>query len=219
MIEIYPDEVLRYLGYQGAPADGIVLQQIINATKELTNTMSPRSVTRKAAFHFPKKDTVEIDGVSFKSNQLFQHLNGCHSGVLFAATLGAPVDLLIQRYTVVDMSYAVILQACAAAAIESYCDECQAEIAAQAAKDGFFLRPRYSPGYGDFPLSYQKELLSLLNCQRRIGLTCTESNMLVPTKSVTAVIGFTKEKTGCHIAKCMFCNTKNCPFRKEDYDG
>jgi len=89
------------------------------------------------------------------------------------------------------------------------------ELIALAKEKGLYLRPRYSPGYGDFPLTYQKEILELLNAQRRIGLTRTESNMLVPTKSVTAIIGFTTEETSCHVAKCMTCQAKNCPFRKE----
>ena len=40
--------------------------------------------------------------------------------------------------------------------------------------------------------------------------------VLAPSKSVTAIIGFTHEDTTCHIARCMTCTAKNCPFRKED---
>ncbi len=54
------------------------------------------------------------------------------------------------------MSKAVILQACAATVIEAYCDEQQDFIKEEAGKQGLYLRPRFSPGYGDFPLTYQK---------------------------------------------------------------
>lgn len=215
MIEINQKEVLRYLGYRGKPADDLVLSAVSKATEELQRCMTPKSVTRPVTIVSDEVNTLEMDGIVIQSKSLVQHLRNCSEGVLFAATLGAPVDLLIQRYHVMDMSHAVILQACAAAAVEDYCDACQQEITEQAKQRGLFLRPRYSPGYGDFPLSYQKPILELLNAQRRIGLTRTDSNMLVPTKSVTAIIGLTEESTSCHVAKCMTCNAVNCPFRKE----
>lgn len=209
-------EILRYLGYRGgAQPDEPVLAAIESAIAELNRVMSPKSVTRAVTIRPVGENTLDLDGVIIHSKSLYQHLDSCREGVLFAATLGAPVDLLIQRYNVMDMSRAVILQSCAAAAVEAYCDQCQEAIEAQAREKGLFLRPRYSPGYGDFPLTYQKDVLALLNAQRRIGLTRTESDMLVPTKSVTAVIGFTPEEKSCHVAKCMICTAKNCPFRKE----
>ncbi len=208
-------EILRYLGYRGAQPDDTVLASVESAIAELKCVMTPKSVTRPIAIRTAGENTLDLEGVLIESKSLYQHLDSCREGVLFAATLGAPVDLLIQRYNVMDMSRAVILQACAAAAVEAYCDQCQDEIEAQAREKGLYLRPRYSPGYGDFPLTYQKEVLTMLNAQRRIGLTRTESNMLVPTKSVTAVIGFTTESTSCHVARCMTCTAKNCPFRRE----
>ena len=45
--------------------------------------------------------------------------------VLMAATLGAQVDRLIAAAQVTDMARAVVLDCCATAAIESYCDEVQ----------------------------------------------------------------------------------------------
>jgi len=147
---------------------------------------------------------------------LSQHINGCKEAAIFAATLGAQTDLLIQKYNKLDMSKAVILQACAATVIEAYCDEQQDFMKEEAGKQGLYLRPRFSPGYGDFPLTYQKDLLGVLNCQKRIGLTVMDSLILAPSKSVTAVIGLTEESTTCHIARCMTCQAKNCPFRKEE---
>ena len=208
-------EILRYLGYRNAAPDAAVQSAIEDVLRELERVASPRSVTRETVISQTEPEATEIGGVMIQSRSLYLHLRSCTSGMLFAATLGAPVDLLIQRYSVSDMSRAVIAQACAAAMIEAYCDDCQKDIETAARSQGLYLRPRYSPGYGDFPLSYQKALLELLNAQRRIGLTRTESDMLVPTKSVTAIIGFTPDPASCHVSKCMTCSAKNCPFRKE----
>lgn len=206
-------EVLRYLGYRGKPADARVLDEIDSCTRELEAIASPRSLSRI----FPtvlEPDAVTVGSVIIKSRNLRQHIDGCAQAVVFAATLGAQTDVLLRRYSKIDMSRAVILQACAAAMVESYCDDCGDILAEEAKKDKLYLRPRYSPGYGDFSITHQTDLLAMLDCQKKIGLTVTDSLMLAPSKSVTAIIGLTTDKTSCHVAKCMDCKAINCPFRK-----
>ena len=209
-------EILRYLGYRGKPADEVVLAQIEACKDELEAVLAPKAIFRTFAVKVTGEHQLEIGGMQIHSKQLSQHISGCQQASVFAATLGAQTDLLIQRYNILDLSKAVILQACAAAAIEEYCDERQEEIRLEAASQQLYLRPRYSPGYGDFDLSHQKALLALLDAPKRIGLTATDRFILAPSKSVTAIIGFTHEDTTCHIARCMTCTAKNCPFRKEE---
>lgn len=209
-------EILRYLGYRGKPADDVVQAKIEDGIRELEAVWNPRAVFRTFDVTVTGENQLEIGGMNIQSKSLFQHLSGCRQASVFAATLGPQTDQLIHRYNILDLSKAVILQACAAAAIEGYCDGRQEEIREQAAAQQLYLRPRYSPGYGDFSLSHQKELLALLDAPKRIGLTATDQFILAPSKSVTAVIGFTHEDTTCHIARCMICTAKNCPFRKED---
>ena len=207
-------EVLRYLGYKGSEPDAEILHTIADCTRELEEAATPHHILQAVELSRPNADTLEFAGMVVHSRDLFQHLSGCDEAVLFAATLGAPVDLRLERCAKVS-SRAVVMQACAASLIESYCDECQEPIAQEAASRGLYLRPRYSPGYGDFDISYQREFLTVLDCPKRIGLTMTDSFMLAPSKSVTAVIGLTAEAQSCHIAKCMTCKAKSCPFRKD----
>ena len=205
-------EVLRYLGYKGSEPDAEILHTIADCTRELEEAATPHHILQAVELSRPNADTLEFAGMVVHSRDLFQHLSGCDEAVLFAATLGAPVDLRLERCAKVSMSRAVVMQACAASLIESYCDECQEPIAQEAASRGLYLRPRYSPGYGDFDISYQREFLTVLDCPKRIGLTMTDSFMLAPSKSV---IGLTAEAQSCHIAKCMTCKAKSCPFRKD----
>ncbi|MBS5623287.1 MAG: Vitamin B12 dependent methionine synthase activation subunit [Clostridium sp.] len=208
-------EALRYLGYKGSEPDAEILCTIADCARELEEVATPHHILQAVTLSKPDADTLEFAGMVVHSRDLFQHLSGCEEAVLFAATLGAPVDLRLERCAKVSMSRAVVMQACAASLIESYCDECQEPIAQEAASRGLYLRPRYSPGYGDFDISYQREFLTVLDCPKRIGLTMTDSFMLAPSKSVTAVIGLTAEAQSCHIAKCMTCKAKSCPFRKD----
>ena len=51
------------------------------------------------------------------------------------------------------------------------------------------LTERFSPGYGDLDMAVQKDLCLVLDTGRTIGVTLTESCMMVPVKSVTAIVG------------------------------
>ena len=54
-------------------------------------------------------------------------------------------------------------------------------------RTGESIRPRRSPGYGELPLELSREILTKLDATRRLGVSLTESLLLVPTKSVTAL--------------------------------
>lgn len=120
---------------------------------------------------------------------LQKNLAGCGSAVLFAATVGIGIDRLIARYAPLSPTKALLFQAIGAERIESLCDAFEGEMAAEMAQAGRKTRPRFSPGYGDFPLEAQKDIFALLDCPRRIGLTLNESLLMSPSKSVTAIIG------------------------------
>ena len=107
-----------------------------------------------------------------------------------------------------------VADAVCSALIEDYCDEMQAQLAAAEAEGGLYLRPRFSPGYGDFALESQREIFSRLACEKRIGLTLTDTLMMVPFKSVTAVIGVTGTPA-CAYNKCAACTNTACAFRTE----
>ena len=48
---------------------------------------------------------------------------------------------------------------------------------------------RYGLGYGDFPITKQKEFLDMLDASRQVGVHVNDASMLMPTKSVTCLIG------------------------------
>ena len=110
-------------------------------------------------------------------------------------TLQALITWLIKRASISGMADAAILQAAGAAAVEAVCDRIEEEINHTAAKDGLKARHRFSPGYGDFALSHQSEVLSMVNATKLTGITLTDGYLMVPSKSVTAVIGLYHEDT------------------------
>ena len=98
--------------------------------------------------------------------------------------------------------------------MEQFIDECQFEIQRKVANEGYYLRPRFSPGYGDFSIEHQKQILQMLNAAKEIGVSSTESSMLTPTKSVTALIGLSKSNQKCHPSGCEACQKYDCIYRR-----
>ena len=211
--EIREDEVLRYLGYQGREVDSATLAYIRELKSEIQTYLTPKYVYGKWRCRVDPAGIVTIENIEITSKNLASHMAGCERVILFAATLGTQADTIIRRYNVSDSAKAAIAQAVCSVMLESCCDDLICRISAGESAGDNYLKPRFSPGYGDFSLHHQKDVFSLLDCTKRIGITLTDSFMMIPAKSVTALAGITKEK---HLnkEKCGSCGMQ-CKLRKE----
>lgn len=206
-------EAVRYLGYKQIAIDEKTLAMIQETFDELDKISVLKSNYR--IFELSEKDDeLQIGNLQIKSKSLQKNLKRCTQVVLFGATMGIDVDRQIRTYELTDMARAVVMQACAAAMLEEYCDEMQEKIAQQLAEEHLYLRPRFSPGYGDFSILHQQEILNMLDAPKRIGLTMTDAYMLAPTKSVTAIIGVSNTKEPCHQKGCEECTKEDCLYRR-----
>lgn len=207
-------EAIRYLGYGRHAIDEQTLALVKSSMEELEARVRERFIYR--IFELSSEgDTLKIGNWEIKSRSLSKNMKGCDRVAVFAATLGIDADQMIRRASLSEMAKAVVLQACAAAVLEEYCDQCQDQIAEEMKKEERYLRPRFSPGYGDFDIIHQEMLLQTLQADKTIGLTMTKSSMLTPTKSVTALIGISKEQTPCHRQGCEVCAKKDCIYRRD----
>lgn len=118
-----------------------------------------------------------------------QHLHAARRVVLLACTLGAASERELRKYAALGPTDALLYGAAASALVEATADAAEAAIVQAAAEQGLCVSSRFSPGYGDLPLSIQPAFLAALDATHRIGVMTTESYLLVPTKSVTAVLG------------------------------
>lgn len=123
------------------------------------------------------------------SADLEKNLQGCNEMILLAATVGLPFDRLLARYTRLSPARALCLQAIGTERVEALCDTLQEELRKEINATGQHLRPRFSPGYGDLPLELQRDVFSLLQPEKHLGLTLRDSLLMSPTKSVTAITG------------------------------
>lgn len=207
-------EAVRYLGYGKRAVDEKTLHMIQDCFEELERISELKYVYRIFKLSFPYEDELQVYNLHIKSKNLYKNLKGCEHVVLLGTTLGGAVDRTIRTYELTDMARAVVMQACAASMLEEYCDKVQEEIAMKLSEKELYLRPRFSPGYGDFSILHQKEMLNMLEASKKIGLTMTDAYMLAPTKSVTAVIGISQTKELCHQKGCEECTKVDCLYRR-----
>lgn len=210
-------EVRRYLGIP-KETDDITEGLIDECIRELTAAVRPKSVLRTFAIT-RDNNRLHLDecSITLTGNTADERLSGCTSCALLGATLGIEADNLIRTAQSSNMAKAVIFDACATDLIEKVCDRAQSELAEQAAEAGLLITERFSPGYGDLPLELQKDICSVLDLGRKIGVYLTNELLLLPTKSVTAFIGIgsaaAKGQRGCAYCtmkgSCRFCNRKN----------
>lgn len=216
-ININKDEVLRYLGYKNQALEENTLALINEGIEETKSLIDPRysyrffTILREEKGIFLKEYPLYLPG-----NNISYHLRNSKSCVLFSATLGINVDRRISYYEKIDMAKALILNACATTAIEEFCDSICEEIGQEVKIDNKKLTARYSPGYGDFPLGLQKELLEATMQYKNIGITASEYNILYPRKSVTAILGIIDEALPLEKKSCANCSgVSNCNFKRE----
>ena len=155
-------------------------------------------------FPFMRTDSVD----------LIKNLSGSKSVIVFAATVGLEIDRLIAKYGSISPVKALAFQAIGAERIESLCNAFCTEAESEYKEKGLYLRPRFSAGYGDFSLEYQRDIFAALDCPRKIGLTLNESLIMSPSKSVTAIVGISEYDDGCEKDGCESCLKKDCDFKR-----
>ncbi len=106
--------------------------------------------------------------------------------VYLCGTLGAAFDVWQRRLAALSGADAYFSQQIGLAAVEREMDRLEAEARSSLA-EGEVLKPRRSPGYGEMPLSLSREIIDILGATMRIGVSMTDSCLLVPSKSVTAI--------------------------------
>ena len=151
---------------------------------DLMERVSPKFCAVRCDVEYVSDGTLRIGGIEIKSRDIIKNLGGAREAYLFAATLGAEVDRFLIRLGMLSGADRFVVDGYASALVESLCDFAEAEIFGDTPRC-----KRFSPGYGDLPLDIQGELLSALSAENLLGITLTDKKMMVPTKSVTAIIG------------------------------
>lgn len=210
MPPIQEKEILRYAGCKEAQEE--FLSQMREGLKELEGKLEYKVCWAE----FPvvhEKTGVDLTFARVSSQGLMKNLEGCERIILFLATIGLGIDRLITRYSRISPVKALWFQAIGAERIESLCDLFCAEAAEKCRLEGKETRPRFSPGYGDLPLSLQKDIFRVLEGEK-MGVFLNESLLMTPSKSVTAIVGIGKERKIQMEKGCAVCQKKDCAYKR-----
>lgn len=194
---------LKALHVKGA-ADEMLTTRIDEAEKLLFAEAGPRAVYK----------IMDRRDLGTRGRSIEKHLEGCDKVALMGVTLGIGVDNLLRRIQVTDMSLAVIIDCGASVLVEQLCDSFEEYIKQHVAEK--YLTSRFSPGYGDYPIEEQGKIIKYLDAVRQIGLNVTKDSLMIPRKSVTALIGLANHPVKGTLATCRECVLKDkCTLRRE----
>lgn len=188
--KINKKEILRYLRAEENPdvnslIDSCIAEAEADLAYRLCYARLPISIDG---------DELELGFASVRSHSLALCLDGCDEIVLMCATIGVGLDRLIKKYSLLQPSRGVVLQALGSERVEALCDAFCDELKVELGKEMATARPRFSPGYGDLSLDVQRDVFLFLDPAKRIGVSLGKDLFMTPSKSVTAIIGIKKTK-------------------------
>ena len=193
-VKVNRREIYIYSGYKGLNKPSEEVDAIIDeCLEELEQLSEPKASLFVSPITWESPSSFSIGNLNIYSETLGKNLADCKSAVLVGATLSASVDLLLHRYSKLAITKSILMQATAAAYIEAYLNAIEDVLKSELNPEGYTLRPRFSPGFGDFGTEYQEDFLEAVNAKRYLGVSlANDSAMMTPSKSVTAVMGICK---------------------------
>ena len=180
------DEILRYSSGGGDSAG--VRELLDECIIEALPALSYRAVYCRVPV-IRRGTCIDFEAFTVESHTLDLALSGADEAIIFASTVGLYPDRAVRRYSASSPSRALLHQSIGAERVEALCDAFTAHLSNEL---GVSFRPRVSPGYGDIPLTLQRDIISLLDTQRMIGVTLNDSLLMSPSKSVSAIMGIKK---------------------------
>ena len=184
--------VLRRLGYhKQTVVETTDMARLVGMMEKAEDLCRPRAKAVMMAIAAKDSQSVSLEsGLVLKSAKLAKMLENANQALLMGAALDAVVTQTINRELKNgDAVYAVVLDAYASECVDDALDfVMQAQ-----ARNGFnvgrlLTRHRFSAGYGDLDLSYQKDLYHILKMDE-LGVTINENFLMEPEKSVIAICG------------------------------
>ena len=138
-----------------------------------------------------QENVCDFGFMTIPSKALYRNLKDCGEVFLIALTTGLAVDRLLSRLNILSQAEHFMTDALASAAIESFCDTVCDRLQNEAA-----CVPRFSIGYGDVSITFQKPFLERLNAYEHLGITLNAAYLMTPVKSITAFMGIRSLNVG-----------------------
>ena len=217
-------EMLRYLGYGGQSIDAELAERIDRVVSDLESSVHPRGVRQVFSVDASGLDAagepcIRLIGttVELRGRDIYRHLKDAACCALLTCTLGMDSERKLRMLGSQHPLESAVYDAACSAYVEAAVEEMDIAVKRDASASGLTGNWRFSCGYGDCPLDAQPAIVATLNATRLIGLTVTPTNLLLPSKSVTAMIGLfagDAVHTADSRPTCTVCRMRgHCAFR------
>jgi len=197
---------------------GIAISKILNECLNRARSLSkPNYIRAIKKISLIGENFIEIEGgVRFSTGKIAQYIKGSGSIIIFLVTIGDEIEKIAGKLTSGNEPLqGYLLDRIGSFAVESLAESIEKKIRKDYSKLKMSVSQRYSPGYCDWPIEEQRILAKALDFSA-IGVSLTESCMMRPKKSISAVVAiagkgiFTKSGSTCGI-----CEKKDCSYRRD----
>jgi len=190
----------------------------MNACLDKARTASePQIVYCEKNISSLQKSAIEIEAkITLSSGSLAAYLKNSEKICAFVVTIGSNIEDAASRL----MSEGEGLQGYLMDRIGSFAVESLAQDLEEKLRDNYLEKKhsvsmRFSPGYCDWSIEEQLKLDKLIDFSA-IGVSLTESCMMSPKKSISAIVGigplglFPQKRK----SPCVICSKKDCDYRR-----
>ncbi len=208
--------------YAGLREEGAIPREYLERVKKVARlVIDPKGIYEEYSYDSETGTVYCENPVVLEALAIRKHLEGAEKVVLLAVTVGEAIEEQSSSYFKEnEYTLGVLLDAAATTAVEQVANELQKLIEEKARKRGYYPTWRFSPGYGNWPVEAQRDIESMIDLSQ-IGLSVTETCMLFPRKSVTAIMGLKREcregdlSIRQELRGCSSCNQRDCASRKK----
>lgn len=206
-VELSLDKTLERLKLDERRSQALGVEDVFKTAAVLIHTQAIYGV---AYVSERSLDEIEIDGIEFTSRVLAKNLERIERVFPYVLTIGDSLENTARSSE--NIMRRLVLETIGDLALGSGLEHLQRHISEQY---GLETKSNMGPGQLDWPIEQQRELFSLLgHVKDTIGVTLTESLMMVPRKSISGII-FPTEET---FISCQLCQRNKCPSRKAPFD-
>lgn len=209
-------EICRYMGYGDHEPDPRVRDMIAAMKAQLPACSTPCYGCLRVEGRALDRRRLALGGVTVTPGPIITNcLRDGESFIVLIATAGESYDRWReQSFEPDDIVSRYVADALGSALVEAVVARALADLDAEADTLGIRISNSYSPGYCEWHVSGQQALFSLLP-DRFCGVRLTESSLMLPIKSVSAVIA-----AGPDVVRkpygCAICRRKDCFKRRLD---
>jgi hypothetical protein len=202
------DDVFRKIRVDPAAPDAGQVRRLIDAAHAVGR---PKALHRESYIDARTDDTVVIDGLTFTSRVLRVNTGQAHRVFAYLATCGMELadwarslDDMLERFWSDGIMELALRKAL------GFLNEKIAGLVPQT--ETAVMNPGSLP---DWPVTQQRPLFDLIgSAAGDIGITLTDSMLMVPAKSVSGI----RFPTEARFENCQLCPREVCPGRRAPYD-